>query len=121
MKRDASLLSKVGIGVLAALMLMGGLCRKTIGTTIRVVNGADEQIRNVEVTYRGGTIGAAMIGPRTTFNQWVPAKGDCSVKITFANAENKQVQPTSVDTKQPCPTAVVFTVAPDLKVTTNLQ
>jgi hypothetical protein len=121
MEGKAVLLSKVGIGALAGLMLMGGLCRRTIGTTITVVNGANEQIRNVEVTYRGGTVGAAMIGPRTTFQQWVPAKGDCSVKITFANAANKQMEPTSVDTKKPCPSVTTFTVGADLKVTTNLQ
>src|SRR3954454_11694462 len=61
MERNAVLLSKIGIGVLAAIMLMGGLCRRTVGTTIAVVNGTDAPVRNVEVTYSGGNIGAATI------------------------------------------------------------
>ena len=121
MRIETKALSKVGIGALAAVMLMGGLCRKTVGTTITVVNGTVAPIKNVEVTYRGGTIGAAVIGPHSTFNKWVPAKGDCSVKISFVNAVNKQVEPTSVDRKSPCPTVIKFTIGPELKVTTELK
>jgi len=121
MEQKAALLSKVGIGALAALMLMGGLCRKTVGTTIQVVNGTDAPIRNVEVTYRGGTVGAAVIAPRDALKKWVPAKGDCLVKLTFVDAANKQVEPTAIDTKAPCPTVVMFTIDPDLKVRTDLH
>jgi hypothetical protein len=119
MNRNAVLLSKVGIGALAALMLMGGLCRKTVGTTIAVVNGTDAPIRNIEVTYRGGTIGTAMIAPHDQMKQWVPAKGYCSVKLTFMNAANKQMQPTAISTKKPCPSVVMFTIDPEWKVTTD--
>jgi hypothetical protein len=121
MNRSGALVSKIGIGVLAALMLMGGLCRKTKGTTITVVNGTDNPIRNVEVTYSGGNIGSAAVAPGDQLKKWVPAKGNCYVKLTFLDTANKQVQPTVVDTKQPCPAVVTFTVASDLKVTTNLQ
>jgi hypothetical protein len=115
------LLSKVGIGALAAVMLMGGLCQKTKGTTITVVNGTDKAIKNVEVTYSGGNIGSAAIAPRDQLNKWVPAKGNCYAKLTFLDNANKQVQPTVVDTKQPCPTVVMFTIDPELKVTTDLR
>lgn len=121
MKTDAALLSKVGIGALAALMLMGGLCRKTVGTTIQVVNATDGPIRNVEVNYSGGTIGVALIQPGATFKQWVPAKGDCSVKFAFQTATDKSVQPTAISTKTQCPMLVMFTVNPDLKITSNLR
>lgn len=121
MKRDAALLSKVGIGAVAALMLMGGLCRKTVGTTITVVNETDNPIRNVEVSYGGGTVGTAVIAPRGQLKKWVPAKGNCFAKLTFLDTANKQVEPTSVDTKKPCPSVVTFTVGSDLEVTTSFQ
>src|SRR4051812_11657124 len=101
MNRKAARLSKLGIGALAALMLMGGLCRKTVGTTITVVNDTDAQIKNVEVTYSGGNIGSAAIAPHDQLRKWVPAKGNCYAKLTFLDATNKQFQPTVVDTKQP--------------------
>jgi hypothetical protein len=121
MERNAVLLSKIGIGVLAAIMLMGGLCRRTVGTTIAVVNGTDAPVRNVEVTYSGGNIGAATIAARDQLKQWVPAKGNCYAKLTFLSSANKQVESAAIDTKQPCPTVVMFTIGPDQKVTTNLQ
>src|SRR4051812_48358345 len=106
----AALLSKVGIGVLAVLMLMGGLCRKTLGTTITVVNGTENQIRNVEVTYRGGTVGTAAIAPHQQFQKWVPAKGSCSVKVAFLNTANQPVKPLLLESYEPCATTITFTI-----------
>jgi hypothetical protein len=119
MRLNAVLLSKVGISAVAGLMLMGGLCQRTVGTTITIVNGTDAPIRNIEVSYRGGTIGTAMIAPHDQMKQWVPAKGDCSVKLTFMTPANKQIEPTAISTKKPCPSVVMFTIDPEWKVTTD--
>lgn len=122
MDGKGALLSKFGIGALAALMLMGGLCQKTKGTTITVVNGTGSEIHNVEVTYSGGNVGTASIAVNQELSKWVPAKGDCYVKLTFLDATRKQVQSSPVQTKgQPCPSSVKFFIEPDFRVVPELK
>ena len=112
MRLEMKALSKVGIGALAAVMLMGGLCRKTVGTTITVVNESDSPIRNVEVTYSGGNIGTAAIAPRDQLESGSPLKAIATSSFTFLDTENKQAQPTVADRKQPCPTVVCLRSVP---------
>ncbi len=88
------------------------------GTTMTITNRSSVPIKEVEVSYPGGFVGAPSIAPGQSYTQWVPTKA-CNLQVKFVDASNMQQSPKQVDLGKTCPKATTIEIAADFSVTAH--
>ncbi|HWR37152.1 MAG TPA: hypothetical protein VN622_14915 [Clostridia bacterium] len=87
------------------------------GTYVTVSNNSGAPLRNLELTFKGGSFGRSLLGKDESHRHWIQTGAPCHVFMSFEDSTGRQVPGKELDLGEKCPPELALDIDAQQNVT----